>query len=83
MFASLSVHSTRGVFRLCETGCDVHVLYMGITTCYIFYHMLMGLKLSVGTCDVTISSDSHIHILNDVANIGMALILMREERWLA
>ena len=68
---------------LCETGCNSHVLYVDITTCYFFCHALNGFKLGTKVCDVAISHDSHIHILNDIASIDVALVPMYRERLLA
>ena len=44
---------------------------------------LKGLKLTTGMCDVTISCDSHIHMLNDIASIVVALVPTHGECWLA
>ena len=60
--------------RLCETGCDSHLLYITLTTGYVFCCMLNGLKLSAGICDVTVSCDSHVHNARGIASIVAVLI---------
>ena len=64
------------MFRLHEAKRDSHVPYMDITTYEVFSHMLKSLNLSAVMCDVTMSSDSHIHITNNITSMLMVLIRM-------
>ena len=52
-------------------------------TTVVFCHVLNGLKISTGMCDVTLSCDSHIHIPNSIASIVVTRIPEYGDRWLA